>query len=109
MEIVGKVTVSKSVVLQLAAYVASHCDGVKSLVDKNSGDIISRIITGKGEKGVYLKNTKQGLELEICVICRYGADVEELCEKIRKRITAELEGTGFRLRQVKVNIAGMEK
>ena len=109
MEIRGKVTVSKRVVLQLAAYVAAHCDGVKCLVDKNSGDIISRIITGKGEKGVYLNNTKQGLELEVCVICRYGTDAETLCEDIRKRIISELEGTGFKLSKVKVNISGMEK
>ena len=40
MEISGKVTVSKRVVLQLAAYVAARCDGVKCLVDKNSGDIM---------------------------------------------------------------------
>ncbi len=109
MEIRGKVTVSKRVVLQLAAYVAARCDGVKCLVDKNSGDIISRVITGKGEKGVYLNSTKQGLELEICVICRYGTDAEELCADIKKRITAELEGTGFKLRQVKVNILDIEK
>lgn len=109
MAVNGKVTVSKRVVLQLAAYIASRCDGVKALTDRNSGEALARIFTGKGERGVYLKNTRQGIELEICVICKYGIDGTALCDEIKGRITAELEGTGFKLKRVEINITGIEK
>ena len=109
MAVEGKVTVSHRALMQLAAYVTSHCDGVKVLTDKNSGEAISRMFTGKGEKGVYLKNTKQGIELELCVICKYGTDANALCDTVRERITKELADTGFKLKKVAVNICGVEK
>ena len=109
MSAIGTVTVSERAVMQIAAYIAKQYDGVKRLTDRKSGDGITRAIKGNRDTtGVYLLKSKQGLALEICIICRYGINTVRLCADITNRITAELTDTGFRIKEINVRIMGVE-
>lgn len=109
MSATGTVTVSERAVMQIAAHIAKQYDGVKQLTDKKNGDGITRAIKGsKDTTGVYLLKSKQGLALEICIICRYGINTVRLCADITNRIKSELTDTGFRIKEINVRIMGVE-
>lgn len=109
MSAIGIVTVSERAVMQIAAHIAKQHDGVKRLTDKKSGDGITRAIKGSRDtKGVYILKSKQGLALEICIICSYGINTVRLCADITKRIRSELCEVGFRIKEINVRIMGVE-
>ena len=110
MEGIGTVTVSDRAVMQLAAHIASKCEGVIRLTDKSNRDGVSRALRGNGStRGVYLIKSKSGLELEICVICRYGVNTAMVCDTITSNIKEELAQTGFNVKAVNVRITGVQK
>lgn len=101
----GTVTISARAVMQIAAHIAKRNDGVKRLTDRK-GKTPLAIRKDRDTRGVYISRSKRGLELEICVICRYGVNTVRLCSDITKEIRAELGDAGFK--NIRVHITGAE-
>lgn len=106
----GTVTVSTKAIVQIAEYITICCDGVVKLTNRTKHDKISAAIHNLQQaKGVYVKKTKTGLDIEIAVIARYGANVNTLCNTVSENIKSEIENNmGAKVSNVKVYIEGME-
>lgn len=106
----GTVTVSKKAALQAAEYIAKNTDGVAEMTDKSKRGDLTRILLGKGgPKGVYLIKEADGLNVEIYVICRYGANAANVCKSISASIRSELgDNMGIPIKKVTVRVEGVD-
>lgn len=107
-ETMGIVTISARALAQLAGKIAADCEGVALLTDRSKRDEISRFLNG-GAKGVYITKVKGGVVVNIYIICRYGANVPLIQEKISNGIAEKLGETGVKIKGINVRIAGVRK
>ncbi|MGN1116066.1 MAG: Asp23/Gls24 family envelope stress response protein [Candidatus Ornithomonoglobus sp.] len=106
-EVMGTVTISKKALAQLSAKTARDCEGVAMLTDRSKKDEISRFLNG-GVKGVYITKSKNGVAVEIYIICRYGADVPSIRREIADKIAGRLGETGIKIKGVSVCVTGVQ-
>ena len=106
----GTVTVSKKAALQAAEYIAKNTRGVASMTDRSKRGDISRFFLGKGNpKGVYMIKTDNGFNIEIYVICSYGANAGDICKNISSNARSELEDNmGIPINCVTVRVEGVD-
>ncbi len=100
----GIITISDKAIIQLAAHIAvKKTDGVRALADR-SGRVPRRY---RYDTGVYLSRTKQGLEIEICIVCAYGANTIKICNAVTNGIKTEI-GELCKVNRVNVRVVGVQ-
>ena len=109
-ESMGTVTVSKKAALQTAEYIAKNTPGVAAMTDRSKRGDLTRFFLGKGTpKGVYMIKEDGGYNMELYIICSYGANTNELCKNISAAVRAELcENMGIPLNRVTVRVEGVD-
>ena len=101
----GIVTVNDRAVKQIASYAARSCDDVSAMSDKSRVGEAAKFVAGNADNsGVYVKNTKSGVELELYVACVHGADVEKLSSGIEEKVKNAFPNTGIKISKVIVHI-----
>lgn len=103
----GTVKISDRAVMQLAAHIVQQFDGIKRLENKKENKWRKLL---KGDtKGVYIEKTKRGSALEICAVCRFGVNTNDLLSNIKARLHREFEEAGIGFDSVAITISGVEK
>lgn len=101
----GVVTVSGRAVKQIASYAARSCNDVYGMSDKSRVGETAKFVSGNADNsGVYVKNTKSGVELELYVACVHGAKPDLLAEEITEKVKNAFPNTGIKISKVLVHI-----
>lgn len=101
----GIVTISNDAVMQIASYITRNCSGVAEMTAKSKKSEVSRTLTGRADTaGVYVKNTKNGVVLDVYFACYYGVNPTELAGEVEKRVERAYDGTGIKIARVNVHI-----
>lgn len=97
----GIVTVSDTAVKQIASYFARNCEGVAEMTDKTK----NRAIIGRGDtSGVYVKNTREGVVIDVYFACCYGVDPVALSKEAEEKVFNAYKGTGIKVSKVNIHI-----
>lgn len=101
----GVVTISDRAVKQIASYAARRCNDVAEMSDKSRAGETAKFVSGNADNsGVYVKNTKSGIELELYAACVHGADVKALSDEICIRVKDGFCNTGINVAKISVHI-----
>ncbi len=97
----GIVTISDTAVKQIASYFTRSCEGFAEMTDKTK----SRAIIGRGDTaGVYVKNTRDGVIIDVYFACIYGVDPIALAKEAEEKVSNAYEGTGIKISKVNIHI-----
>lgn len=101
----GIVTFSDNAVKQIAVNMIMSCDGVAEMTDKTRTSEVSRTIIGQGDTaGVYVKNTREGVVLDVYFACKYGVNPTELATDAENKVKNAYGNTGITISKVNVHI-----
>lgn len=92
----SEIIISDRAIISLAAHIAKNTAGVVSLADKAGR-------TGRGR--VYITKDR---DIEIYLICRYGADTAKIYKNITEKLNAVLGGIG-NVRRININVTGASR
>lgn len=103
----GIVTISARAVARIAGKIAEDCKGVAALADRSRAAGVTRFISG-GTKGVSIARVRDGIAVDIYIICEFGADVPAIRRRISEGITEKLGETGLKIKKVNVHIVDVK-
>ncbi|MBR2545562.1 MAG: Asp23/Gls24 family envelope stress response protein [Erysipelotrichaceae bacterium] len=91
----GGINVSVQAVASMTGAIVSECYGVVGMASKKFfKDGLAVLLRQENySKGVVVKETKEGLELEIYVIICYGVRITEVVSEIQKKVKYQLGKT----------------
>lgn len=91
----GKVTISEEAIAQLCGAVVSECYGVVGVASQQVvRDGWYQLLNKENySKGVIVKRSEQGLDIDVYIIVVYGIRVSEVVSELQSRLIYELEKT----------------
>jgi len=105
----GNIMVAKDVVEALAGLAAMDCYGVVGMVAQDIQSGLSSILGIESiRKGVAVRNSEDGLIVDIYVIVGYGVKIREVAYNIMQKVTYFLSNNaGLDIAAVNVNVRGV--
>jgi uncharacterized alkaline shock family protein YloU len=84
----GRVSISMNAVATIAGKAAMECYGVVGMASKKSftDDIAEILNTENYCKGVFAKNTADGIEINMYIIVAYGVKITEVVSEVQKKV-----------------------
>ena len=84
----GRVSISMNAIATIAGKAASECYGVLGMASKNSlkSDIAEILNTENYCKGVFAKQTKEGIEINMYIVVAYGVKITEVVSEVQKKV-----------------------
>ena len=91
----GKINVSIEAIASLAGAAATECYGVvgmasQKLVRDGFAELLKR---ENFSKGIVVRETDEGLEIDLYIIIAYGMKISEVVESVQKKVKYILEKT----------------
>ena len=78
----GEVSISNSVISEIAGAVASRCYGVVGMASRNKKDgIVSLLRPDSITKGININIEDNGVVIEVHIIVEYGVNINTICKK----------------------------
>lgn len=105
----GNITVEKEVVETLAGLAAMDCYGLVGMVAQDIQSGLSSILGIESiRKGVSVRNSEDGLIVDIYVIVGYGVKIKEVAHNVMHKVTYFLNNNaGLNVARVNVNVKGV--
>jgi len=105
----GDITVEKEVVETIAGLATLDSYGLVGMVPHNIQSGITNILGLESiRKGVEVKNSNDGLVVEVHVIVAYGIKISEVASNVIQKVTYVLEkNAGIPVAGVNVNVRGV--
>lgn len=105
----GEVTVSNSVVAQIAGEAASHCYGVVGMASRSKKDgIVSLLMPDTMTKGISVSVVDGGIVVELHIIVEYGVNINTICKSIVNRVRYTIEqAVGLKVTRADVKVEGV--
>ena len=84
----GRVSISMNAVATIAGKAAMECYGVVGMASKKSltDDIAEILNTENYCKGVFAKNTSDGIEINMYIVVAYGVKITEVVSEVQKKV-----------------------
>ncbi|MBQ0079599.1 MAG: Asp23/Gls24 family envelope stress response protein [Eubacterium sp.] len=104
------IKVSEEVIAVCAANAAIRTEGVADLAGGIS-NLISKNLLGKelASKGIKATQTKDGVEVDVNIIVKFGSRIPALAWDIQEHVRDEIiEMTGLNVAAVNINVQGVE-
>lgn len=91
----GSVSVSPSAIAAIVGNAATECYGVLGLASRNPfRDGLNELLRSENYiKGVSVKKTKNGIEINIYIIVAYGLKITEIVSEVQKKVRYVLKKT----------------
>lgn len=106
----GTVSISNSVIAEIAGTVASDCYGVVAMASRNVTDGIVRLLKSDASKGINIVVQDNGIVADIHIIVEYGVNINAICKSIVNRVRYALEtGVGIRVNRINVRVEGVRQ
>ncbi len=105
----GEVSISNSVVAEIAGAVATKCYGVVGMASRNKKDgIVSLLKPDNMSRGVKINVADNGVIVEIHLVAEYGMNINAVCKSIVNRVRYTIENTvGIQVNRVNVRVEGV--
>lgn len=106
----GQINISDNAIATLAGTTVNECYGVVGMISKNYlVDGYSALLKKENySKGVVIKNSKEGIQIEVYVIISYGVKISEVVLGIQQRVKYALENTlNIDIDNVNVHVEGI--
>ena len=89
----GDISITSAAIASLTGTAVSECYGVIGMASKHILRDGFTVLLGKNDssKGVVVKKSDKGLELDIYIIICYGVKVTEVVSEVQKKVKYELE------------------
>ncbi|SHG96862.1 Uncharacterized conserved protein YloU, alkaline shock protein (Asp23) family [Thermosyntropha lipolytica DSM 11003] len=106
----GNILVAKEVVETIAGLAAVNCYGLVGMAPQNIQSGISSILGIESiRKGVEVRDSEEGLIVELNVIVGYGVKIHEVAHNVIQKVTYVLENeAGLPVARVEVNVKGVK-
>ena len=108
----GEVTVSNSVVAQIAGEAASHCYGVVGMAPGSKKQQFMHLFSKKyyTDKGVIVRGNADSVIIEIHIIVSYGMNINAIAKSIVNKVRFTVtEMTGVKVEKVLVKVDGIQE
>ncbi|CFY04724.1 Alkaline shock protein Asp23 [Syntrophomonas zehnderi OL-4] len=107
---IGDITVDKEVVETIAGLAALDCYGLVGMVAHNIQSGITNMLGMESiRKGVEVKNSSEGLIVDVHVVVGYGIKISEVASNVIQKVTYVLEkSAGIPVAGVNVNVKGVK-
>ena len=91
----GKINVSVEAIASLAGAAATECYGVIGMASqKLVRDGFAELLKKENySRGIVVRETKEGLEIDLYIIVAYGMKISEVVESVQKKVKYVLEKT----------------
>ena len=89
----GPISVTEEAVASLAGGVITECYGVVAMASKNLfRDGLAEMLKQENySRGVVVRNTDDGLEIDLYIIVSFGVKISEVVTEVQKKVKYELE------------------
>ena len=105
----GTVSISNTVIADIAGAVASGCYGVVGMASRSVTDGIVRLLKKSDiSKGINVVVQDNGIVVDIHIIVEYGVNINAICKSIVSRVRYSLESNvGLKVSQINVKVEGV--
>ena len=106
----GQINISDNAIASLTGTTVNECYGVVGMISKNYLiDGYSALLKKENySKGVIIKNTKAGIDIEVYVVISFGVKISEVVIELQKRVKYSLENTlNIDIDSVNVHVEGI--
>lgn len=108
-EALGTVSISNSVIAEIAGAVANNCYGVVGMAARSKKDgIVNLLKPDTMTKGINVAVEEDGIIVEMHIIVEYGININTACKSIVNNVRYTLENTvGLKVNKVNVRVEGV--
>ena len=104
----GIINISEEVIASIASAAARDVDGVAGMSASFSAEFAEKLGKKNTAKGVKIATEEDGILINVSVLVKYGCTIREVASAVQTAVTDAVSGmTGFTVKQVNVNIAGV--
>lgn len=108
-EDIGRVQISEDVVSVIAGIAATEVEGVASLVDNITNEIVSRMGIKNLSKGVRTEMTEDTVCVSLTLELNYGYNIPKTCMAVQDKVASSIETmTGLSVAKVDVYVADIQ-
>lgn len=106
----GPILITKEAVETLAGMATIDCYGLVGMVSRTVTSELGSILgLDSIRKGVEVKDTEQGLVVDVYIIVSYGTKISEVAANVMQKIRYVMEQvTGITVARVNVNVKGVK-
>lgn len=106
----GKVTIVREVIENIAGLSAVGCYGLVGMVPQNIQRGITSILgIDSIRKGVSCQDSEQGLIINLYVVAGYGVNISEVAHNVSQQVKYEIErNTGLKVHRVNLHVKGVK-
>lgn len=105
----GTVSISNTVIAEIAGAVANSCYGVVGMASRSKKDgIVNLLKPDTITKGINISVEEEGIIVELHIIVEYGININTTCKSIANRVRYNIENfTGVKVNKVNVRVEGV--
>lgn len=105
----GTVSISNTVIAEIAGAVAGKCYGVVGMASRSKKDgIVNLLKPDTVTKGINVSVQEDGITVEMHIIVEYGININTTCKSIVNRVRYTLENAvGLKVNRVNVRVEGV--
>lgn len=104
----GEVCIADDVVAVIAGLAATEVEGVDSMADNITNDLVWKLGMKNLSRGVKVDVTEEHVSVDLSLNIKYSYSIPEVSRKVQERVTAAIENmTGLKVLEVNVKIAGV--
>jgi uncharacterized alkaline shock family protein YloU len=102
----GRITITADAIAQIVGHTAAECYGVVGMAGRGRmGKLLAR-----DRRGIAVRGTDEGLELELHVVVEYGLNLAEVAATVRSRVAYEVGRlTGLPVASIEVHIEDVRR
>jgi uncharacterized alkaline shock family protein YloU len=105
----GKITIAKEVISEIAGLAAMECYGLVGMSSKNVQDGIANLLGFDNlSKGVLVDINEDIVKVQLNIIVEYGTNIHEVANNIIERVKYTLEEKiGIKVEKIEINVQGV--
>lgn len=107
----GNVSITMDAIASIAGNAATECYGVVGLVPKTGfrATVAELLRIENYKKGVFARETKSGVEVEMYLLVAYGLKITEVVSEVQKKVKYVLEKTlDIKFKSINVFVKGIK-
>jgi uncharacterized alkaline shock family protein YloU len=105
----GEIIVSEEVIAVITGLAAMEVEGVASMADNATRELISKIGIKTLSKGVTVEIMDNVATINATLNLKYGYNIKEVSAKVQEKVKAAIENTtGLEVADVNICVAGIE-
>ena len=108
-EEIGQVQIADEVVAIIAGLAAMEVDGVSSMADTSTRDLISKLGKKNLSKGVKVDVLDGVVTVSLSLNLRFGKNIMEVSSKVQEKVKTAIENmTGLTVADVNIRVVGVD-